>query len=393
MAATKRDYYEILGAERTATEEELKKAYRKLAVKHHPDKNPGDKTAEDKFKELGEAYDVLSDAQKRAAYDRFGHAAFDPRSGMGGGGGGGGAGGGGFHDPFDIFREVFGAAGGGGGGGFGSIFEEAFGGGGGRQQAKGRGGDLRYDLEVSFEEAARGCEKEISFNKLDTCPHCTGSGAEPGSKASTCPTCGGHGQVAVSRGFFTVAQTCPRCHGHGRAIEKPCSRCRSEGRIRNKTTIKVNIPAGVDSGVRIRSSGQGEGGYYGGENGDLYVVIHVREHELFKREGNDLFCDVPISFARAALGGEVEVPTLDGKATVKIPAGTQHGRMFRLKHKGLPDVRSRSLGDLHARVLVEVPSHLSEDQREKLQAFADVCDARTRPQQESFFEKAKAFFR
>jgi len=389
MAVTKRDYYEVLGVEKTVTEEELKKAYRRLAVKLHPDKNPGDKTAEDKFKELGQAYEALSDPQKRAAYDRYGHAAFDPRAGGGAAGAAGG-----FHDPFDIFREVFsGAAGGGGGGGiFGSIFEEAFGGGGGRQN-RNRGADLRYDLEVTFEEAARGCEKEISFNKLDTCPSCTGSGAEPGSKVTTCPTCAGQGQVGVSRGFFTVAQTCPRCQGNGRVIEKPCARCRGEGRIRHKASLNVRIPAGIDDGSRLRSSGHGEGGVQGGEAGDLYVVIHVKEHDIFKREGTDLFCEVPISFARAALGGDIEIPTLDGKSLVKIPPGTQNGRMFRIRHKGLPDVHGRGQGDLHAKVLIEVPTHLNAEQRERLEAFAATCDDRIHPQQESFFKKAKSFFK
>ncbi|MDE1169630.1 MAG: molecular chaperone DnaJ [Verrucomicrobium sp.] len=384
MASTKRDYYEVLMVERTVTTEELKKAYRKLAVKYHPDKNKGDKEAEEKFKELGEAYEALNDPQKRAAYDRFGHAAFDAR------GGGGGAGG--FHDPFDIFREVFGGGGGAGGGIFGSMFEEAFGGGGGRGQ-RGRGADLRYDLELTFEEAARGCEKEITFHKLDTCPHCTGSGAEPGTKVVTCPTCAGQGQVGVSRGFFTVAQTCPRCQGNGRVIEKPCHRCRGEGRIRHKASVRVKIPAGVDNGARLRSSGHGEGGFQGGEAGDLYVVLHVAEHEIFKREGSDLFCDVPVSFARAALGGEVSVPTLDGTpASIKVTPGSQNGRMFRVKGKGLPDVRGRGHGDMHARILIEVPTHLTAEQRAKLQEFAEICDEKTHPQQESFFKKAKDFF-
>lgn len=381
MASVKRDYYEILSVDRSADGETIKKAYRKLAVKYHPDKNPGDKEAEDKFKELGEAYEALSDPQKRAAYDRYGHAAFES---------GGGRGAGGFHDASDIFREVFGNMAG-GGGIFGSIFEEAFGGGGARQ-ARGRGADLRYDLEITFEEAARGCEKEISFNKLDTCPECSGSGAEKGSKVTTCPTCHGQGQVGVSRGFFTVAQTCPRCQGNGRVVEKACHRCKAEGRIRHKASIHVKIPAGIDDGTRLRSAGHGEGGFQGGQAGDLYVVVHVQEHDLFKREGTELFCEVPISFARATLGGEVEVPTLDGKASVKIPAGTQHGRMFRLKGKGLPDVHGRGTGDLHARVLVEVPTHLNAEQKHALEAFAELCDERTHPQQQSFFQRAREFF-
>lgn len=385
MAATKRDYYDVLGVARTATDEELKKAYRKLAQIHHPDKNPGDKAAEEKFKELGEAYEALSNPEKRAAYDRYGHAAFDPRSGRGGGSTGGG-----FHDPFDVFREVFNSN---QGGIFGSIFEEAFGGRGETRGGKGRGADLRYDLEISFEEAAHGCEKEISFHKLDTCTSCEGSGAEPGSKITSCGTCGGRGQVGVSRSFLTVAQTCPRCHGRGTITERVCARCGGEGRTKELSKIKVKIPAGIEDGSRLRSTGKGEGGVHGGSPGDLYVVVHVKEHEIFQREGTDLFCDVPIGFALAALGGEVKVPTLDGTASLKIPAGTQNGRLFRLKNRGLADVHGRGMGDLHARIIVEVPTNLNAEQRTKLQEFADLCDHRTHPQQESFFAKAKSLFR
>jgi molecular chaperone DnaJ len=386
MAATKRDYYEILGVERGTSDEDLKKAYRKLAVKYHPDKNPGDKTAEEKFKELGEAYEVLSDSQKRAAYDRYGHQAFGP-------GGGPAPGGGGFHDPFDVFREVFGAGGGNGGGIFGSIFEEAFQEGGGRRSSRGRGADLRYDLQISFEEAARGCEKEISISRPETCDHCEGSGAAPGSKVQTCPTCRGNGQVAVSRGFFSVAQTCPKCHGGGQVVEKPCPQCRGEGRREKIAKIKLKIPAGIDNGSRLRSSGQGEGGIRGGPAGDLYVVVHVKEHPIFKREANDLFCEVPISFARAALGGEIKVPTLEGTASIKIPPGTPSGKIFRLRSKGVPDVHSKAIGDLHVRVYVEIPVRLNAEQRQKLQAFADSCDETTNPEEQSFFRKAKDFFK
>ena len=298
MATTKRDYYEVLAVERAASDEEIKKAYRKMAVKFHPDKNPGDHTAEEKFKEVGEAYEVLSNADKRSAYDRFGHQAFAPGGGMGGGFGGG------MHDPFEVFREVFGAGRGGNGGGgiFGSIFEEAFGqdgSGGGR----GRGADLRYDLRISFLEAAHGVDKEIEVAKLQTCDACHGSGAEPGSKVTTCPTCAGHGQVAVTRGFFNIAQTCPKCRGAGQVIEKPCRTCRGEGRTEKTSTIKIKIPAGVEDGTRLRSSGQGEGGTRGGPPGDLYVVLHVEAHEIFERDGRDLFCTVPVSFApRGARG-------------------------------------------------------------------------------------------
>ena len=391
MAATKRDYYEILGVDRGVSEEELKKAYRKLAVKYHPDKNPGDKSAEEKFKELGEAYEVLSDAQKRAAYDRYGHQAF----GAGGGSASAGAayGGGGFHDPFDVFREVFGAGGGNGGGIFGSIFEEAFQEGGGRRSSRGRGADLRYDLQISFEEAARGCEKEISITRPEVCETCSGSGAAAGSKVQTCPTCRGNGQVAVSRGFFSVAQTCPKCHGGGQIIEKPCPQCRGEGRREKTAKIKLKIPAGIEDGSRLRSSGQGEGGVRGGPSGDLYVGVHVKEHPIFKREGNDLFCEVPISFARAALGGEIKVPTLEGTASIKIPAGTPSGKIFRLRAKGVPDVHSKAMGDLHVRVYVEIPTRLNAEQRQKLQAFADSCDETTNPEEQSFFRKAKDFFK
>ena len=385
MATTKRDYYHVLGVERGATPEEVKKAYRKLAVKHHPDKNPGDKSAEDKFKELGEAYEVLSNPDKRAAYDRFGHQAFTQ-------GGGGGFGGGGIHDPFDVFREVFGA-GRGGGGIFESIFGDAVGGDGGERGGRGRGSDLRYDMRISFQEAARGVEKEIEISKLQACDTCHGSGAEPGSKVSTCPTCGGHGQVAVTRGFFNIAQTCPRCRGAGQTIEKPCHNCHGDGRVEKTAKIKIKIPAGVEDGTRLRSSGQGEGGSRGGPAGDLYVVLHVEPHEIFQREGTDLFCSVPISFAKAALGGEVKVPTLEGSAVLRVPAGTPSGKVFRLRAKGLPEVHGRSIGDLHVKLYVEVPTKLNPIQKAHLQAFADSCDEHTHPEETSFFRKAKDFFK
>lgn len=379
--SNKRDYYEVLGVEKNATPEDIKKSYRKLAVKFHPDKNPGDKTAEDKFKELGEAYEVLSDENKRAAYDRYGHAAFS--GGMGGGGAGGA------HDPFEVFREVFGA---GGGGIFGSIFEEAFGGG-GERSSRGRGADLRYDMQISFEEAARGCEKEITISKMETCEQCNGSGAAPGSSVSTCPTCRGAGQVYVTRGFFNVAQACPKCHGAGQVIEKPCPACHSAGRVEKSGKIKIKIPAGIEDGSRLRSSGQGEGGTRGGPAGDLYIVIHVDQHEIFLRDGQDLYCEVPISFAKAALGGELKVPTLDGPALIKIPAGTASGKVFRLRGKGITALNSRSMGDLHVKVYVEVPVKLTNEQRAKLQVFADSCNEETHPEEQSFFRKAKEFFR
>jgi len=383
--ATKRDYYEILGITRTASVEEIKRSYRKLAVKYHPDKNPGDHSAEERFKELGEAYDVLMDDQKRAAYDRFGHAAFSQ--------GTAGARGGGFHDPFDIFREVFGASGGATGGG-GGIFEQFFGGGVRTdREGKQRGSDLRYDLQIRLEEAAFGCEKEIEVSKLEGCPVCSGSGAEAGSRAVTCPTCNGRGQVISSRGFFQVSQTCSRCRGTGQVVEKPCRKCGGEGRFELPSRIKLKIPAGIEDGSRLRSSRNGEAGIRGGPPGDLYVVIHIKEHEIFEREGEILYCNVPVSFTTAALGGELEVPTLDGKAQVKIPAGTQSATVFKLRGRGMPVLNSSQRGDLLVRVAVEVPTRLNGEQRKKLEEFAALMGDDNSPLHRSFFDKAKEFFR
>ena len=375
----KRDYYEILGVERNCSEEEIKKAYRKMAVKYHPDKNPGDKTAEEKFKELGEAYEVLSEPQKRAAYDQYGHAAFDHRARANRGGFGD------FHDPFEIFREVF-------GGGGNSIFDDLFGGG-RSQNAPNRGEDLRYDLQLSFEEAARGTEKEIPVTKLEACEQCQGTGRESDSKVKQCPTCGGRGQVVTSRGIFSFAQTCPRCEGAGRIIENPCKTCRGAGRRERPSKIKIKIPAGVDTGARLRSVGNGEAGLRGGPSGDLYVIIHVKPHEIFQRDGDDLLCEVPIGFVQATLGAEIEVPTLEGTASIKVPAGTQSSTVFRLKGKGVKNVHGYGNGDLLVRVIVEVPTHLNSAQREKLQEFAELCDENVNPMAKGFFAKAKSFFK
>lgn len=379
MPKVKRDYYEILGVARGAPADEIKRSYRKLAVQFHPDKNPNDPQAEDKFKELGEAYDVLMDADKRAAYDRFGHAAFEQGGGFRGG----------FHDPFDIFREVFGGAGGIGGG----IFETFFGGVAGQGEDRQRGSDLRYDMQITLEDAAFGTEKEIEVRKLDLCEKCNGSGAEPGSRTISCPACGGRGQVISSRGFFQVSQTCPRCRGVGQIVEKPCRACEGEGRGEKTSRIKLKIPAGISDGSRLRSPRNGEAGIRGGPQGDLYVVVHVKEHEIFRRDEDNLYCEVPIAFTVATLGGEVHVPTLEGGASVKIPAGTQSGQIFKLRGKGVVHVNGRERGDLLVRSIVEVPTKLNAEQRAKLQEFAELCGEENAPLRRRFFERAKEFFR
>lgn len=378
----KRDYYEVLEVTKNSSPEDIKKAYRKMAVKYHPDKNPGNKEAEEKFKEASEAYEVLSDQQKKAAYDQYGHAAFDARSR--------GAGGGGFHDPFDLFREAFGGSGGGGG----SIFDDLFGGG-NRSNPNGpeRGSDLRYDLEITFEEAALGTTREISISKADQCDTCHGSGAAPGSSTKKCQTCGGNGQVIMSRGIFSIQQTCPTCQGAGKTIEKPCKSCRGTGREDKKSSINLRIPPGVDTGTRLRSTGNGESGLRGGPSGDLYVVLHIKEHEIFERELDNIICEVPINFAIATLSGEVEVPTLQGKASIKIPAGTQSGTTFRLRGRGIKSIKGHGTGDLLIRVNVEVPTKLNQKQKAKLEEFAELCGEDVNPIAKSFLERAKEFFK
>ncbi len=372
-----RDAYEVLQVTRDAQTVEIKTSYRKLAMQYHPDRNPGNQQAEESFKEISQAYDVLMDPDKRAAYDRYGWAAFQN---------GGGGGGGGFHDPFDLFREVFGSGGG-------HIFEHFFGGNtSGASGESGRGADLRYDLEIKLEEVVHGVEKEIEIHRIGRCTTCGGSGGAKGARLKTCATCGGHGQVISSRGFFRVAQQCPHCQGAGENFDHPCATCRGEGRAEVTSRIKLQIPAGIESGSRLRSSGNGEAGMRGAPSGDLYVVIHVREHKVFSRDGDNLFCEVPISFVRAALGGEINVPTLDGRASLKIPAGTQNGSIFKLRGKGLPQLRGSSQGQLLVRVAVEVPTKLTADQRQKLEDFAESCGEHNTPITKSFLERAKEFF-
>ncbi|EID0695605.1 molecular chaperone DnaJ [Vibrio parahaemolyticus] len=377
---SKRDFYEVLGVSRDASERDIKKAYKRLAMKFHPDRNQGDESAADKFKEVKEAYEVLTDSQKKAAYDQYGHAAFE----QGGGGFGGGFGGGGA-DFGDIFGDVFGDIFGGG----------RRGGGGHRAQ---RGADLRYNMELTLEEAVRGVTKEIEVPTLVHCDSCDGSGAKKGSSAETCGTCHGHGQVQMRQGFFAVQQTCPTCHGKGKIIKDPCNECHGQGRKQKTKTLNVKIPAGVDTGDRIRLSGEGEGeaGEMGAPSGDLYVQVHVKEHHIFERDGNNLYCEVPVSFAMAALGGEVEVPTLDGRVSLKVPSETQTGRMFRMRGKGVKGVRGGGIGDLIVKLVVETPVNLSARQKELLKEFEESCggEAATKhkPKSEGFFNGVKKFF-
>jgi molecular chaperone DnaJ len=374
----KKDYYEVLGVKRDASEDELKKAYRKLAMKWHPDRNPDNPKAEEHFKEAKEAYEILTDSQKRAAYDQFGHAGVDPSAG---GAAGAGAGFGGFGDAFgDIFGDSFGGAGGGGGRGRSTVY---------------RGADLRYNLEISLEEAARGTETRIRIPAMEECETCHGSGAKPGTKPTTCTTCSGHGQVRMQQGFFSIQQTCPRCQGTGKMVANPCGTCSGSGRVKKHKTLAVKIPAGVDEGDRIRLSGEGEAGVNGGPTGDLYVVIQIKQHSVFTRDHNDLHCEMPISFTTAALGGEIEIPTLDGYAKIKIPAETQSGKVFRLRGKGIKGVRSTAHGDLMCHVIVETPVSLTSRQKELLQEFESISNkdsARHNPRAKSWMDRVKEFF-
>ena len=375
---SKRDYYEVLGVQRNASSAEIKKAYKRLAAKYHPDRNPA-KSAEEKFKEANEAYEILSDDEKRARYDQLGHAGVDPSS-MGGGGFGGGAGG--FSDIFeDIFENVF--SGGGGG--------KRRGGGGGVH----RGADLRYDLEISLEQAVRGTEVKIRIPTYVVCKACKGSGAKAGSKPKQCSTCGGVGQVRMQQGFFSVQQTCPHCHGQGTIIEDPCPQCHGQGRVKEHKTLAVKIPKGIDEGDRIRLSGEGEAGSQGAPAGDLYVQIHIKRHPIFTRESEHLFCEIPIDFTIAALGGLLEIPTLNGRVKLKIPPETQTGKQFRLRGKGVTPVRSSSAGDLICRVIVETPVQLSQEQKTLLETLRQSLNNDGRkhsPRANSWFEGVKRFF-
>jgi len=374
--ANKRDYYEILGVNRDASDEDIMKSYRKLAMKFHPDRNPDSKDAEEKFKEAKEAYEILSEPEKRQAYDAYGHAGVHPQMG------GGGPNMGGFSDAFgDIFSEIFGGQQrGGGGGGRSGVF---------------RGTDLRYNLEISLEQAARGTETKIRIPTLEECETCKGSGAKPGTSSKTCHTCNGAGQVRMAMGPFSMAQTCPTCHGSGKVIPDPCNSCGGSGRVKKHKTLSVKIPAGIDEGDRIRLSGEGEVGQGGGPAGDLYVVVSLKPHSVFQRDGSDLHCEMPISFTIAAIGGEIVIPTLDGEAKIKIPSETQSGQVFRLRGKGIKPVRGNAPGDLMCHVVVETPVRLTDRQRELLRELEDINikdgDKHT-PRAKSFFDKVRSFF-
>jgi|TARA_B100002051_G_scaffold194557_1_gene184532 molecular chaperone DnaJ len=371
----KRDYYDVLGVSKDASADQIKTAYRKLAVKYHPDKNKNDKTAEDKFKEASEAYHVLSNSERKQNYDNFGHAAFEN-----GGGGRGGFGNFDFSSSFsDIFEDFFG---------------EGFGGGRRSRRSNNRGSDLRYDLSISLEEAYTGKKQDIKFSTSERCDTCSGSGSKPGHDAGSCSMCGGHGQVRSSQGFFTVQQTCPQCAGSGEMITHPCSSCNGQGKKQASKRISVTIPKGVDDGTRIRLAGKGEAGSRGASNGDLYLFINVDRHDLFKRSDVNLFFEFPISITDAALGTTIEIPTIDGgKAKIKIPDGTQNGKQFRLKGKGMPFMRRGDYGDLYVQVKTEVPVYLNKQQKELLQKFRDIENERSNPSIKKFFQKAKNFWK
>ena len=367
---SQRDYYEVLGVEKNADEVKVKKAYKRLAMKFHPDRNADDKaSAEKKFKEVRKAYDVISDPQKRQAYDQFGHAGVEQGAGGNPFGGGG--------NPF-------------GGGGFGDIFGDIFGG--GQSKPDNRGSDLRYDLEIDLKQAVKGDTVKIRVTKNDGCDTCDGTGAKPGTSVKTCGTCHGSGQVQMQQGFFAVQRPCHQCNGTGEQIESPCGTCRGQGVVRKQKTLSVKIPPGVDTGNRIRLSGEGEAGLRGGQTGDLYVQIHVKEHNIFQRDGNDLYCEVPIDFATATLGGSIEVPTLQSKLKINIPAGTQTEKLFRLRGKGVPAIRHGGTGDLLCQVKIETPVNLTGKQKELLKAFSSSCDEKQYPESSSFFGKMKSFF-
>jgi molecular chaperone DnaJ len=379
------DYYALLGVARGASVDEIKKAFRKRALKYHPDRNPGDKTAEENFKKLSEAYEVLSDSEKRRLYDQFGAEGVKQQFGAGG-----------FqwsdfthaNEFSDIFESFF------GGGAGGSIFDQLFGGGGAQTRRGGgqRGSDLRVDVEVEFMDAVKGTEKRIEVTKPETCSDCNGSGAAAGTSASRCKHCGGTGQVRMTQGFFSIAQPCPICSGSGQVVEQPCKTCGGQGRVQKKKTLKVRVPAGIDNGSRLKITGEGEAGSRGAPAGNLYVVVHVRPHEFFNREGENVVCDVPISFPRAALGCEIEVPTVQGSVILKVPPGTQSGKLFRLKGKGIRTLQGY-VGDHFVRVMVETPTNLKRQQRELLQQFAESCGETAHPQSQSFFDAVTRFFK